>query len=125
MAIPTIAKSREGWYLILFSAQFGLCLGLVSWQETGDVTSDTLMSTGIAIGQGMGSLVIAIAASTAIIVEGSAMLAEKYLKRRYTEGRDEERKAWESWNERRKAAERNRIPFNESPPPKYNNSKSA
>ncbi len=83
------------------------------------------MGTAIGIGQGMGPLVISIAASTAIIVEGSAMLAEKYLKRRYTEGRDEERKAWEGWNERRKDAERKQIPFNEPLPPKYDKSKSA
>ncbi len=48
------------------------------------------------------------------------MLAERYLKRRYQEGRregqQENQKEWEDWNERRLQAERENRPFTEPPP---------
>ena len=52
------------------------------------------------------------------------MLAEKFLERRYREGREEgreagreaERKAWLAWLERRIQAEKEGRPFDEPPP---------
>ena len=49
------------------------------------------------------------------------MLAERYLKERYNkgreEGREEERRAWLEWNERREQAVKDGQEFNEPPPP--------
>ena len=48
------------------------------------------------------------------------MLSERYLKRRYEEGKAEGRaevsRAWEEWNQRRIAAENAGEKFNEPPP---------
>lgn len=48
------------------------------------------------------------------------MLAEKYLQRRYQEGKAEERARWEAWNRRRLEAERQGREFNEPPPSQRN-----
>ena len=65
-------------------------------------------------------MVIVVAAETVVLVEGYAMLAEKYLKRRYAEGRVEgrvEKQAlWEAWNNRRLEAEALGEPFDEPTP---------
>ncbi len=44
------------------------------------------------------------------------MLAEKYLQRRYREGREAERAAWMAWYERWQAAQSRGEPFDEPPP---------
>ena len=68
----------------------------------------------------MGPIVIAVAAETLVLIEGIEMLAERYLRRRYQEGREAERKelneAWEAWLKRRDEAMANNQPFNELPP---------
>ena len=49
------------------------------------------------------------------------MLSERYLKRRYEEGKEEGRaevsRAWDEWNRRRVEAEREGREFEEPPPP--------
>ncbi len=86
-----VSPSREGLYLLLFFAQSAVGLGLVCWREVVFETEDNLLETILAIGQAMGPLVIVVAAWTVTAVEGTAMLAERYLKRRHEEGRREER----------------------------------
>ena len=44
------------------------------------------------------------------------MLVEHYLRRRMKKALDEQQAEWESWNERRLAAERAGRPFDEPPP---------
>ena len=70
-------------------------------------------------------------AHAVVIVEGIAMLAESFLKRRYEAGREEGRaegreaglqegremlRRWEEWNRRRLAAEARGERFEEPPP---------
>ena len=75
----------------------------------------------------MGKIAGVIALSTAssiVFLEGLAMLSERYLKRRFEEGKEEGRaegearmsKAWEDWLKRRMAAEEAGDEFNEPPP---------
>ena len=80
----------------------------------------------------MHGVVVVAAATIYIGVEGGAMLAEKYLRRRYREGREEGleegrregvregRKeveaAWSAWHERMLDAQRRGEPFDEPPP---------
>ena len=44
------------------------------------------------------------------------MLAERFLKRRYTAGVANANKAWEEWLSRKEEAEESGEPFNEPPP---------
>ena len=91
----SIWSISEAWgvvYYILFSLQITVVICLISWQEIFHNTHDTPTETLIAIGQGTAPLVITIAAETLVILltlEGTVMLAERYLKRRYTTGREE------------------------------------
>ena len=71
-----IGRTREGRYLLLFSVQMLICLGLLTWYEVGYQTGDGVLGTVIAIGQGIAPFVVVVTATTVVIVEGSAMLAE-------------------------------------------------
>ena len=44
------------------------------------------------------------------------MLAERYLRRRFEIGKEEERNQWRAWNKRRLEAEAEGKPFDEPPP---------
>ena len=93
----SIWSISEAWgvvYYILFSLQITVVICLISWQEIFHNTDDTPTETLIAIGQGTAPLVITIAAETLVMLltlEGTVMLAERYLKRRYEIGREEGR----------------------------------
>ena len=124
MALPNIDKSREGWYLGLFSVQCLACLALLTWHEVTGNTADTTLGTVVAIGKGMGQLIIVVAAWTVTLLEGYSMLAERYLRRRYREGRAEgrvegrveERAEWAAWLRRLQEAEARGEPFDEPSP---------
>jgi hypothetical protein len=115
-----IAKGREVWFLILFSVQF------VGWLIGITITySDNLnWSSSIRIAKEMASFVILTTAITVIIVEGGAMLAERYLRRRFREGREkgrqEEReeiaRLIRDWYRRQQQAIANGETFDELPP---------
>lgn len=123
-----IGRSREGRYLLLFTFQLIICLGLLTWFEVGYQRDDGSLATVIAIGQGMAPLVVVVTATTVVILEGSTMLAERYLQRRYEEGQAkgraegeakgiaDEAARWRAWNARRLKAEREGRPFDEPPP---------
>lgn len=91
----SIWSISEAWgvvYYILFSLQITVVICLISWQEIFHNTDDTPTETLIAIGQGTAPLVITIAAETLVILltlEGTVMLAERYLKKRYQIGRED------------------------------------
>ena len=124
MSLPNVDRSREGWYLGLFSVQCLACLALLIWYEVADNTTDNALATVIAIGKGMGQLVIVVAAWTVTLLEGYSMLAERYLRRRYREGRAEGRAEeraerdveWATWLMRRQEAEARGEPFDEPSP---------
>ncbi len=118
--MPNVGEGREGWFLFLFAVQCLVWLGLLAWYEIAFQTADNTLGTAIAIGKGMAPLIIVVAAETVVIVEGYEMFAEKYLRRRYEEGRNEGRKynqeQWEAWNQRRLEAAAEGMDFTEPPP---------
>ena len=118
--MPAIAREREGQFLILFVLLFLASLGLVVWYEVRHETGDDGWDTAIAIGMGMSYCVVISTALAYAMVEGAAMLAEQFNKKRYAqgqaEGRAERQKEWEAWNERRQEAEASGRPFDEPPP---------
>ena len=125
----SIWSISEAWgvvYYILFSLQITVVICLISWQEIFRNTDDTPTETLIAIGQGTAPLVITIAAETLVILltlEGTVMLAERYLKRRYEAGREEVLRRQKRHNARLKAWDARRLksiadgePFDEPMP---------
>jgi hypothetical protein len=106
------------------------CLALLTWYEVTGNTTDSALGTVVAVGKGMGQLVIVVAAWTVTLLEGysgaggavrrAQMLAERYLRRRYREGRAEgraERDAeWVAWLRRFREAEARGEPFDEPSP---------
>ena len=65
-------------------------------------------------------VVVVGATTTTMMVEATYMLAERYLRRKYEEGKREGRKEMSeeirAWNERRLEAERRGEKFDEPPP---------
>ena len=129
MQLPGV---REGWHLTAFTAQFMFWLAIITWQEVSLRTTDGALETATGIGRSMGPAVVLSAAVTVIVVEGTYMLAERYLRRRFQEGKEEgleegreegqreERHKMkvrlEAWNRRRKDAEKQGMPFDEPLP---------
>ena len=74
------------------------------------------LATAIAVGRTMGALAVFMAAITVILVEGIMVVIEGYLKRRYEQGREEERRAWREWDLRRREAALRGEDFNEPTP---------
>ena len=137
---PTLA----GWYLFLASVQFLAALVLVVWQESRTFAEDGILQTILDMGQSLSPLVIIALVDSLLIVEGTAMLAERYLRERYNKGREvgreegkeegreegreegkeegmekgreEADKAWSEWNRRREEAEKEGRAFDEPPP---------
>ena len=86
-----------GWgtvFYILFSIQVVAIVALVSWREIVQRTDDTPIDTILAIGAGSAPVTFTAAAINIAIIfqaEVIAMLAERYLKRRFEEGKAAER----------------------------------
>lgn len=120
MNLP-IGRTREGRYLLVFTVQFLLALGLSGWYEVSDGLAEGILGTILAIGDRMSRLSILIAVNTVLAVEGGAMLAERYLRRRYRagreEGRAEERARWEAWYRMLQKAEQVSEAAPPPPPP--------
>ena len=117
--MPVIGKGREGWFLLLFLLQFCIYTGILTYYEH-VVNGRDGLSTFVAVLGGMPGVIALSAASTVAFLEGLEMLSERYLKRRFEEGlkegREEASRAWEEWNQRRIAAEKAGVEFNEPPP---------
>ena len=117
-------------YYGLFGIQIAVVSCTVIWHEIKSATRDSPYETYIAIYHNISPSVIAITAQTLVIIlalEGLRMLAERYLKKRYSEGKAEGEEAAHSlyppeireWNRRRLEAEEKGEDFNE-PPPAFN-----
>ena len=84
-----------GWgtvFYILFSIQVAVIVVLVGWREIVQRTDDTPIDTILAIGVGSApNIFTAAAINIAVIFQAEviAMLAERYLKRRFEEGKKE------------------------------------
>lgn len=92
VSIWSISPNWGAIYYILFSAQTTAALCMVSWREIVVRDKDTPTETLIAIGQASAPLILTIAAETLVIIlamEAIAMLAERYLKKRYEVGKEE------------------------------------
>ena len=130
--MPVIGKGREGWFLLLFLLQFCLYTGILTYYEH-VVNGKDGLSTFVAVLGGMPGIITLSTASTIVFLEGLEMLSERYLKRRYEEGKEEGLKevevyrGREAWGrgrgrsrmggiERRIAAENAGEEFNEPPP---------
>jgi hypothetical protein len=119
---------RNGWFLGTFYGLWAWLAGLLSYArvETAAVETAAVEPLGW---PGIAIIVIVAAGVTVGValplafgfVEGIPMvLARLYSNRVREEGREEGReeanRAWETWNERREAAERDGLTFTEPPP---------
>ena len=111
-----VNESRVGLGLLLFAIICLIGLFGVTWYEVRQNTTDGVLETIFAIARTMEAIVVVSVAAVYTGVEGAAMIAEKYLKRRYQEGRQEREAAWSAWYERWDAAKRRGEQFDEPPP---------
>ena len=113
-----MSKPIEGWALSIFGALFLAVAGLLAYHEIASGSGGLKLF--FAVAQGMGSIVIVLTAVTILAVEGFEMLAERYKRKKFEEGKalgqEEERKRWKAWNERREAAAAKGEAFNDPPP---------
>ena len=125
-------KSREGLYLALLAAALTAGLAAVAWYEIRHNTGDGVLETVLAVFKHMQGVIVFAAATIYIAVEGGYMLAERYLRRRYREGREDGREegleegrqegrkevaaAWSAWHQRMLDAQSRGEPFDEPPP---------
>ena len=115
---------RETSYIILFLILSLTGLGFVGYDEIRRVTTDGFVETVRAILNGMQAVVVLSGALTYVVIEGLRMLAERYEKRRFQEGRAEGRSEgrseghadWEGWLKRKAEAEARREDFSEPTP---------
>ena len=111
---------RETSYIILFLILSLTGLGFVGWDEIRRVTTDSFVETVRATLNGMQAVVVVSGALTYVTIEGSRMLAERYEKRRFqegrTEGRAEKNAEWEGWLKRKAEADAKGEDFSEPTP---------
>ena len=123
-----VNETRAGLGLALFAVASLIGLFGVTWLEIRHNTTDGVLETTVAIIHTMQSVVVVAAAWVYLTVEGSAMIAEKYLKKRYQDGRQDGRQeglqegrheaqaAWTAWYEQWQEAKRRGEDFDEPPP---------
>ena len=121
--MPAVTKGRELWFLELFLVQYVGGLALIYWR--GLRTDELTLLEAAALAT---ALIIMSTAHAVALVEGIAMLAESFLRRRYEaglqdgryegrqEGRRETQQRWQEWNRRRTEAEARGERFEEPPP---------
>ena len=116
-----VRHGSEGWYLAIACAVFIPAVAVVLLGELGGVQSAKKF---IEVGKSILPWMVIAPGSAYLVVESVEMLAERYLRRRFREGKEEgkaEGKAeanrlWHLWYERLKAAQEEGKPFNEPPP---------
>ena len=117
-----LPKHSEGWFLFLFLVLFlpGSILAFLY----GNGQAHVVVSF-------MEAVVVISAAAAFVIVEGTVLLSERYLKKRFNEGKEEgltegiekgKLEMWQAymreWERRRDEAEERGLEFTEPPPPK-------
>ena len=125
-AFDIIAR-HIGWFLTAFYLIWAALTGVLGYARI--VTSESLPPTWPEI-----AIISIVAAAVSVgiafplafgIVEATRMVLAEFRKRFYreegrregrAEAREEVQRAWEDWNERREAAERDGLPFTEPPP---------
>ncbi len=90
--IWTVPADWRETYFILFNVQIIIGLGLITWNEaTSRRASDNFVNVLVAGCESMAPVIITIAAVTIALVEAPRMLSERYLRRRYRQGKEEGR----------------------------------
>ena len=118
---------RNGWFLAAFYVLWTALAGLLSYARVATAEDPPLAWPEIAI-----IAIVAAAVTVGVafplafgLVEGIPMVLAKLYRdlvrqegreEGRMEGREEANQAWEAWNERREAAERDGRPFTEPPP---------
>ncbi len=114
---------RNGWFLATFYGLWAGLAGLLSYARVETAEAAPLGWLEIAI-------IVIVAAGVTVgvalplafgFVEGIPMVLARLYRNRVREegreeGREEANRAWETWNERREAAERDGLTFTEPPP---------
>ena len=100
-----MSKPIEGWALSIFGALFLAVAGLLAYHEIASGSGGLKLF--FAVAQGMGSIVIVLTAVTILAVEGFDMLAERYKRKKFEEGKalgqEEERKTMESMERKKRS----------------------
>ena len=109
-----LPRHREGWFLLIFLVLFTPGSILAFLFGKGDAH---------AVVSFLEAVVVISAAASFVIVEGTVLLSERYLKKRFNEGKEEGKlEMWQAymraWEERRDEAKEQGLEFTEPPPPK-------
>ena len=109
-----VSPGREGWFLILFVAQYLAGLAALAVLS---IIGELQVLDSVKL---VAPLIVVAAANSIVLVEGIPMVSEQFLQRREARGeargRRETQKLWEEWNRRRLEAEKKGEEFNEPPP---------
>lgn len=92
ISIWSIAGNWLTAFYILFSIEVTIIVALIAWREIVQRTDDSAIETAMAIGTGSAPNIFTAAAINIAILfqaEVTKMLAERYLRRRFEEGREE------------------------------------
>ena len=133
-SIWSIPPARRALYFGLFTFYAMAGIGFLVWYHVFAYTADSWQQTILSITQGIGVTTVGAAGLALLTIEGpqTVMVVADYLRKKLIEPLDERREerrnrfrqegqaqtqaAWESWNERRLAAEASGEPFDEPPP---------
>ena len=122
--MPIVRESRVGRAMLLLTILLAVSAGVVLYDLNGwHLPGDALDGAPAGIVSAVGALapfVILSITVMVLVVEGGSMVSEAFLKRRYEAGREAERAEWERWLERKEAAERDGLAFDEPPPSRRN-----
>ena len=80
---PRPLGAYQWWYFWIFVVLFPLGSGFIVWQEVWRNDTDGIPETVRAIVDGVEPVVVATMAITYVLVQGGAMIAESYLRRRF------------------------------------------
>ena len=88
-SIWTIPDGWEGTYLWLFVLQVLAWATLMTWRASCCGTESNVFDAILAVGTGMAAIMVTSAGTSMILVEGIVIYAEKFLRKRYAEGKAE------------------------------------
>jgi hypothetical protein len=127
-SIWSVPVGWQDYFWSLFALQFSACVGLITWYEVSHSAGRHPVEIFIAIGRGILPFIPVIVAQTVIIVEVMVMISERYLARRYRQGRTEglaegrteamaeAQTRLDAWNRLRLEAQERGEVFNQPPP---------
>ena len=114
------------WFIVLFSIQYVIFLGLTIWNEIASRGDSGTVQIILNVQKEMTASILNMAAGTYLILEGVMLaqwLRERDQRKREEKNeevrklaRGEERQKWMEWLERMQSAEKKGLPFDEPPP---------